>query len=537
MYTLRLYDITGQTVQATIADAAIQSWSKRINGPGRLIYTLPVDSPHATAAKLQKYKRIKLSRRKEDGSGDDEDVWYGYIEAHKRTNPAEFTVFCASPLELFKRRYTAKNETFTGQGSTEAFGLLSDTNSLDDTGITAGTGGVTSTKNVKATGYKDILGMWGDLAKAHGAEFDITESGLLRFVSSLGSDKTATVTLIYRTDGQPGTNVDGLEEGEDGAPLRNRIIGINSAGTLTTTQEDATSQTTYGVLQEVKVFNEAQDQNTLDSMAQDHLAQNKAPTPDFGAMPILAFKKFNVITGTRTISGFQYGDVVPGDLITCNIVSGSQSISGSKRVVEIMVEVDANGKETVQYTLGESGVFVSVTSLGGSAPAEFERRVLALEQGAGGSSSSGTSASFVDNDAYTGAINGSNAAYVISATPIAGSVYVWKNGQLMTPSVDFSVSGTTVTMTTAPLTGDSLIISFRTSSGSTSFFDPAAPTGAINDINTTFTLANTPTTGSLYVWYNGQLLTAGVDYTLSGTTITFTTAPVSGSTILVSYRY
>lgn len=543
MYTLRLYDKIGSTIEATITDVVVVSWSGRINGPGRMVYKLPVGSVNASASRLRKYRRVRLWRRDQDGSDTDRGVFYGYIESHKRTSDAEYTVSCVGVLQLFALRYTAKDEDFsTGGGSTEAFGLLSDTNSGDgDTGIVAGDGGVTTTKALKVSGRKDILGTWGDMAKAHTAEFEIDFDGRFNFVPSLGADKTATVTLRYRTDGNPGNTVDGLSDGEDGAPLRNKIIGTNAAGTLTSTKQDATSQGTYPVLVEVKVFNEAQDQNTLDDMTQAFLDQVKNPIPDFGANPSLAERRFDVVSGDMQVEGFQYGDVVPGDLVTCDIVSDSQTIQASKRVVEILVNVDENGKESVQYTLGDSGVFVTVNSLTSSEPQDTQRRLLQLEQRSGtggGGGGGGSSPTFVDNDAYTGSINGSNTAFVLTATPITGSVYVWKNGQLMTPSVDFTLSGTTVTFTTAPLTGDSVVISYRTSSGTTNFSDPAAPTGTVDGINAVFTVSHTPTTGSLYVWIDGRLQAGGgSDYTLSGTTITFTTPPVAGATILVAYRY
>ena len=61
-------------------------------------------------------------------------------------------------------------------------------------------------------------------------------------------------------------------------------------------------------------------------------------------------------------------------------------------------------------------------------------------------------------------------------------------------------------------------------------FQGITPTGAINDANVTFTLPGTPVSGSLILTKNGQvqLSGTGLDFTLSGVTITFTTAPLSG---------
>lgn len=53
------------------------------------------------------------------------------------------------------------------------------------------------------------------------------------------------------------------------------------------------------------------------------------------------------------------------------------------------------------------------------------------------------------------------------------------------------------------------------------------PSGTINGSNVTFTLANTPTSGTVQIYKNGLRQTLTADYTISGSTITFSTAPSS----------
>jgi hypothetical protein len=64
------------------------------------------------------------------------------------------------------------------------------------------------------------------------------------------------------------------------------------------------------------------------------------------------------------------------------------------------------------------------------------------------------------------------------------------------------------------------------------------PTGAVNGVNTTFTLAATPTAGTEEVFLNGLLQEpgAGNDYTIASATITMLAAPVSGDRLRVNYR-
>ena len=70
------------------------------------------------------------------------------------------------------------------------------------------------------------------------------------------------------------------------------------------------------------------------------------------------------------------------------------------------------------------------------------------------------------------------------------------------------------------------------------FVDKETPAGSINGSNVTFTMANTPVSGSEHVYLNGLLqeVGGGNDYTISGGTITMSVAPLTGERIKVSYR-
>jgi hypothetical protein len=72
----------------------------------------------------------------------------------------------------------------------------------------------------------------------------------------------------------------------------------------------------------------------------------------------------------------------------------------------------------------------------------------------------------------------------------------------------------------------------------TNFVDKEIPSGSINGSNVTYTLANTPVSGSDHLYLNGMLQESGSgnDYTISSTTITMSVAPLTGEKIRVSYR-
>jgi hypothetical protein len=70
------------------------------------------------------------------------------------------------------------------------------------------------------------------------------------------------------------------------------------------------------------------------------------------------------------------------------------------------------------------------------------------------------------------------------------------------------------------------------------FADWITPTGTLNGTNKVFTLPQSPNPGASLRLYRGwQVLKPGVDFTLSGATITYTIAPPPTATHLAFYRY
>jgi hypothetical protein len=65
------------------------------------------------------------------------------------------------------------------------------------------------------------------------------------------------------------------------------------------------------------------------------------------------------------------------------------------------------------------------------------------------------------------------------------------------------------------------------------------PSGTVDGTNAAFTLANTPTSGTVAVFVNGMRMKSGAgnDYTISGTTVTFLTGaiPQTGDVVQVDY--
>ncbi len=61
------------------------------------------------------------------------------------------------------------------------------------------------------------------------------------------------------------------------------------------------------------------------------------------------------------------------------------------------------------------------------------------------------------------------------------------------------------------------------------------PSGTIDGSNKVFTLANTPTVGTVRVYLNGLRQSVTGDYTIVGGTLTFVNAPLSGDILVADY--
>lgn len=159
---------------------------------------------------------------------------------------------------------------------------------------------------------------------------------------------------------------------------------------------------------------------------------------------------------------------------------------------------------------------------------------------ASGSGSGNATITYVDGEVPSGTIDGVNRALKLAVAPNpAQSLRLFLNGLLLATGSDYSITGTDILMFRAPSVGSIVQASYRTSGAVATIVDAETPAGVINGLNAAFTLQNTPSpSNSVQLYRNGMLQRLGVDYTISGATITFTSVsiPRSGDALIVSYR-
>lgn len=164
--------------------------------------------------------------------------------------------------------------------------------------------------------------------------------------------------------------------------------------------------------------------------------------------------------------------------------------------------------------------------------------------GTSGPCGSTTSTTFVDAEVPGGTLDGINANFTLANVPSpASSLSLYRNGLLLTQGNDYTLSSNAITFLAGaiPQPTDVLSASYRISVTipGVTFIDQETPAGAINGVNGTFTLSQTPNPStSLALYRNGLRLSQGIDYTLSRATITFTAGlvPQTTDTLIASYR-
>ena len=145
-----------------------------------------------------------------------------------------------------------------------------------------------------------------------------------------------------------------------------------------------------------------------------------------------------------------------------------------------------------------------------------------------------------ENGLYT--FNGSASALTRVASmdiwlEVSGATIVVEEGTVNADTMWLCTANTGGTLGTTPIA----FTQIPTNSGgmtAANFVDKEIPSGTINGANVTFTLANTPAVGSEHVFLNGvfQESGSGNDYTITGSTITYLSAPLTGEKVRVTYR-
>ena len=134
------------------------------------------------------------------------------------------------------------------------------------------------------------------------------------------------------------------------------------------------------------------------------------------------------------------------------------------------------------------------------------------------------------NGTFTG--DGSTTTITIDSGRAVNDVLVHVNGFLLVPTDDYTISSTTLTFATAPAASAEISVRYLPLTGSATYTNDTA-TG--DGSTTGFTIDSGRTVEDVMVSVNGVTLVPTTDYTISGTTLTFVTAPAASAEISIRY--
>jgi hypothetical protein len=126
--------------------------------------------------------------------------------------------------------------------------------------------------------------------------------------------------------------------------------------------------------------------------------------------------------------------------------------------------------------------------------------------------------------------DGSTTTATISSGRAVNDILVFVNGFQLTPTTDYTISGTTLTFQTAPANNAEITFRYLPLGGA---YTHANFTG--DGSATTITIDAGRAVDDILVVVNGLTLVPTDDYTISGTTLTFATAPANLAEITVRY--
>jgi hypothetical protein len=126
--------------------------------------------------------------------------------------------------------------------------------------------------------------------------------------------------------------------------------------------------------------------------------------------------------------------------------------------------------------------------------------------------------------------DGSTTTATISSGRAVNDILVFVNGFQLTPTTDYTISGTTLTFQTAPANNAEITFRYLPLGGA---YTHANFTG--DGSATTITIDAGRAVDDILVIVNGLTLVPTDDYTISGTTLTFATAPANLAEITVRY--
>ena len=223
-----------------------------------------------------------------------------------------------------------------------------------------------------------------------------------------------------------------------------------------------------------------------------------------------------------------------GDVLLGNFKFDADQTVGSGQDNYVLTYDHSGGKISLEAASGGGGSAITIQEEGSSLSTAASTinfvgaGVTATGSGATKTITIGTTIA-TGNIAETFTGNGSDTAFTLTNSFTTNSAVVFYNGQHLTPTSDYAISGQTLTFTFTPVNGSELVVR-NINAGRTK-----VDTFTANGSDTAFTTTNVYSKiEEIMVFVNGSLLVPSTDYTFSApSTVTFTFTPTNNSEIAV----
>lgn len=311
---IKLYDksftaLTTLLITGTgVSDFNNLEYRSAVSEIGEASFIMRLDNAKATDVNLRHYNRVEIV--------DDDDTvrWVGLI-VRKRVRLNQVEVRCYTLEYILDKRVTGADEAQVGNANTRVTALLSAVNSAEDTGISAGTIDLTTSIDItfnRNSVYRAI----DSVARAAGGQFHVDLNRNLNFRSQVGVDLSSTILFQYDVDLIDAANIVEFNVDDIGTEIATKSYGISDV--LSSSKENATLKTKFGLLENFANFVEPNDQATLDGLT-DLENRDEEFSPSITLLP-------------DVIDNFEAGDT-----ITIKLKNKLIDVDGTFQVLEKIV--------------------------------------------------------------------------------------------------------------------------------------------------------------------------------------------------------
>lgn len=331
--------------QGEFQNARNITWTRFLSGVGELAFTLSRDDTKFSLLTPMK-SHIKVVR---DGTV----VWKGVFDFF-RESKNDYTIWASSYESLLDYYLvqpdapsTSTVRSFAAKklGTEIAQVLFAEAEALTDSLLEGFTVGTVENPYEDATvteltadfdfDYDTLYEVIERLAQVGGADFEIDFNKQFNFYRSKGSAKP---NIVFRLVDGEASNITEFRRDVDYRKIGNKLytfgVGVR-ANFLKEIQSDATSQTSYGLMERnLGMPRNLVDQDTLTKITKDRLKLTKQPEELISPSIILS-----------TIGLYDGWEI--GDTITLVISVGATNISVSRRIIGVATSYSNSGAESV----------------------------------------------------------------------------------------------------------------------------------------------------------------------------------------------